>query len=597
MRTCECQPLEGRRLFSAADIVLPSPEFLEPTDVQAILAQAASRARPGQVAAVVDREGAVLGVIARAGGNASETATIADLAVQRARTAAAFQSAQNAFTTRTARFIIQNHFPEPVRQTPGGPLYGVQFSSFPGSDVLLPELIGNTGAISADPGGVPLYVNGVAVGGIGVAGDGRDVSPNEELKETLIDLRGDYGERSIRRVFRGNEERDFDEAVAIAGAKGYAAPKAIRATRVFIDGLRFPFTRSGAAGRGPGQTFDQITNAGAAALVAVPAAGKADPAIIAGTPRLTNGEVAGVTGLYRNRGAAGATAPQEAARTPINETLSSTDASLGDVGDPDSTAAVTLSAADVETIISNAVQQSFITRAGIREPDGVRAQVHVVVVDRDGDVLSIFRMADATNFSYDVAVQKARTAAFFSDDTHAISTRALGFVSQKFFPIGIDGGVRGPLFTLQDKVNIVRNGDGTLTPNLPNLADTALPNGITIFPGGLPLYKNGVLVGGIGISGDGVDQDDLIAFGGTAGFRPPNNIRSDQLDDTQLTNLFTARATQLAIDAGLSVGPAPANDPDALRRFDPDTARQRLAAGLPRLQLPYVKFPRNFEES
>jgi len=36
-------------------------------------------------------------------------------------------------------------------------------------------------------------------------------------------------------------------------------------------------------------------------------------------------------------------------------------------------------------------------------------------------------------------------------------------------------------------------------------------NGFTIFPGGIPLYKNGILVGAIGVSGDGVDQDDYIA--------------------------------------------------------------------------------------
>jgi uncharacterized protein GlcG (DUF336 family) len=35
-----------------------------------------------------------------------------------------------------------------------------------------------------------------------------------------------------------------------------------------------------------------------------------------------------------------------------------------------------------------------------------------------------------------------------------------------------------------------------------------------IFPGSVPLYKNGVLVGGIGVSGDGVDQDDLVSYMG-----------------------------------------------------------------------------------
>ena len=55
-------------------------------------------------------------------------------------------------------------------------------------------------------------------------------------------------------------------------------------------------------------------------------------------------------------------------------------------------------------------------------------------------------MNDGTNFSYDVAVQKARTAAFFSDDTHAFSTRAIGFMAQKNFPPGLSSQAAGRCF-------------------------------------------------------------------------------------------------------------------------------------------------------
>jgi Haem-degrading len=55
-----------------------------------------------------------------------------------------------------------------------------------------------------------------------------------------------------------------------------------------------------------------------------------------------------------------------------------------------------------------------------------------------------------------------------------------------------------------------------------------LPNGITIFPGGFPLYRNGVLVGAIGISGDGVDQDDIVGASATHDFLAPMSIRSDE---------------------------------------------------------------------
>jgi hypothetical protein len=38
-----------------------------------------------------------------------------------------------------------------------------------------------------------------------------------------------------------------------------------------------------------------------------------------------------------------------------------------------------------------------------------------------------------------------------------------------------------------------------------------------------------VLIGAIGVSGDGVDQDDLIAASGTVNFLAPNAIRSDRI--------------------------------------------------------------------
>jgi len=58
--------------------------------------------------------------------------------------------------------------------------------------------------------------------------------------------------------------------------------------------------------------------------------------------------------------------------------------------------------------------------------------------------------------------------------------------------------------------------------------DQTLPNGITIFPGAFPLYRNGVLVGAIGVSGDGVDQDDLAGAAGCHDFLAPFGIRSDE---------------------------------------------------------------------
>ena len=52
---------------------------------------------------------------------------------------------------------------------------------------------------------------------------------------------------------------------------------------------------------------------------------------------------------------------------------------------------------------------------------------------------------------------------------------------------------------------------------------------MVFFPGSEPLYINGVLVGGLGVSGDGVDQDDYVTAGGAAGFEAPADIRADQI--------------------------------------------------------------------
>src|ERR1051325_5338903 len=85
---------------------------LTPADVQRVINQAVTRATqisPNSVIAVTDREGFVLAVWVVRGGAATQ-AEIAT-AVSKAGTAAFLSSNQNAFTSRTAGFIIQQHFP------------------------------------------------------------------------------------------------------------------------------------------------------------------------------------------------------------------------------------------------------------------------------------------------------------------------------------------------------------------------------------------------------------------------------------------------------------------------------------------------------
>ena len=172
-------------------------------------------------------------------------------------------------------------------------------------------------------------------------------------------------------------------------------------------------------------------------------------------------------------------------------------------------------------------------------PAGKAAQTFITVVNNPAlpntapAILGTIRTPGATLFSWDVAAQKARTAVFFSNDTRAFSSRTVGFLGQQFYPPGIANTAPGPFYKLQEQFSLlpagVRNplNHAVLTSALA-VPNPNLPNGITIFPGGFPLYRNGVMIGAIGVSGDGIDQDDIIAAAGTVGFVAPAGIRADR---------------------------------------------------------------------
>lgn len=252
-----------------------------------------------------------------------------------------------------------------------------------------------------------------------------------------------------------------------------------------------------------------------------------------------------------------------------------------------------LTSVDVMTILQQGHDLNRTLRAAIRKDRPQMSQVTVSVVDVDGNLLGTFRSADAPVFGYDVSVQKARTAALFSrddagallsaaegggfasfvanaaeigvmlDGTVAMSDRTGGFLSRPFLPDGIPGTMPGP-FSAQapDEFSIFNTGLQVelLTTNLVafltafdgfgdeglalqafedgvigggGVTDISLPaqNGTQIFPGSVPLYKNGVLVGAVGVSGDGIEQDDFIAFTAATGYQEfgPDVRRADDV--------------------------------------------------------------------
>ena len=197
-------------------------------------------------------------------------------------------------------------------------------------------------------------------------------------------------------------------------------------------------------------------------------------------------------------------------------------------------AGTALTAADVTTIVQNAIDTAQRTRAQIRLPVGTRASMVISVADLDGSVLGVYRMPDSTIFSIDVAVTKARNVVYFSGPNRdprdlpgvpantAVTNRTIGFGAQIYFPSGIWNTQPGPFYQMYLDALAAPCTQGYQPP-------TANQSGIVFFPGSAPLYRDGKLVGGLGVSGDGVEQDDYVTAGGARGFEAPASIRADQV--------------------------------------------------------------------
>jgi uncharacterized protein GlcG (DUF336 family) len=502
-----------------------SAERLTKDEVEQIVAQAAteaSRVNRRAVISVVDREGFVLAVWDMRNSAFKPADGVIAAAVSRAGTAAFLSSDENAFSSRTAGYIVQQHFPVGVRNTPNGPLVGVGFSNLFYSDVnrfkAIPpgfdpfSLAPSKGApgdphtklisggvrglavpltsLNDSPGGVPLYKGGHLVGGVGVTGDG---SPTD-LSSAAAILSG-FTQRTVTTGFKAG--RDTDEDVALAGQTDFRPRDEILASNVLIAGIRIPYVHP------KPEDIEDVHDAPPLGTIGRAVAGF-EPK---GSPEPFPYPVARLGGI------------EGEIRQPIR-------------GDPLPGKIIgkasRLSAAEVKDILSFAAERCAKTRAGIRLPIGTIAKTFITVVNNPHKngvapvVLGTFRVGEATMFSWDVAVQKARTAVFFSNTQLAQSTRTVGFLAQRYFPPGLDGRPYGPYFGFQEAVTLKQRPRTGGFPGNPNL-----PNGITIFPGGFPLYRDGVLVGAIGISGDGVDQDDIIGASGCADFLPKPRIRAD----------------------------------------------------------------------
>ena len=116
----------------------------------------------------------------------------------------------------------------------------------------------------------------------------------------------------------------------------------------------------------------------------------------------------------------------------------------------------------------------------------------------------------------------------------AVTARTLSFGGQPLFPPGIDLPTargrrrlqRGPWFDLYvyDSKHPCTEGPG---PSRGGNRNYLNQSGIVWFAGSVPLYRGDRVIGGLGVSGDGVEQDDYVSQLGSEGFHPPDALRVD----------------------------------------------------------------------
>lgn len=478
---------------SAAPVSLPSPAAVQPlqvSDVQNIVQAAVNSVNVDMVVAVVDRAGFVLGVFrtqnapATATGNFRQTQDANDLAVALARTGAFFSNDQAPLSSRTVRFISGIHFPPGVANQPTADLYGIENTNRGCT------LVNDPNFTSKIPPSLTLG-GGFGLGVITGKADTNDSNPAAVnpggvpifYKNVVL---GGIG------VVTSAIDTNVAEFAAFSGSTTARTaptdtfgPTPAGPGVVFIGGIALPFVNQ----------------------TSLPASFSAGP-------------VAG-TGSFL-------VAPTNSQGQPPE----------GDLITPAAGPIGGLSATEVTQILDNAEATANATRAAIRLPIGSRTRMAIAVADLDGTVIGLRRMADSTVFSIDVAVTKARNMVYFNSASRtaadlngvpmgtAVTNRTIGFGAQPLYPPGIDGSGSGPFFNLY-----ATDLASPCTQGFQAGAANSNKSGIVFFPGSTGLYRNGTLVGGLGVSGDGVDEDDYVTNGGAAGFEAPAAIRADQVMD------------------------------------------------------------------
>jgi uncharacterized protein GlcG (DUF336 family) len=480
-------------------------ETLTACEVRQIVQTAAQAVDAATVIAVTDRQGDILAVFRKTGapatavGNFGEmcgevckppacpaTVDANELAVALARTASFFSNDTAPLSSRTVRFISGIHFPPGIAFTPNAALYGIENTNrgCPLNVTFLPDK-------KIPPASL---ING-QIPGLGIITGKADLCDSDPMAVNPGGVPLFKQGQVVGGVGVAGASADVAEYSAYAGAT-CSVPVCGATCTVPVCKIQF-----GPAPAAPGVV---VIN------------GIALPFVIQTTlPAGNNPGTSDGTFVVGPSDSPGPVPDRDLIQT-----------SAGPRGG--------LSQEDVQSILDNVEATAKQTRAAIRLPLGSKTRMVIAVADLNGTIIGLRRMMDATVFSIDVAVAKARNVVYFSSQQRlasdlpevpigtAVTNRTISFGAQPLYPPGINGSQSGPFFQLYMMDTAKPCTQGFQPPN-------ANQNGIVFFPGSEPLYKNGLLAGGLGVSGDGVDQDDYVTAGGAVGFEAPTSIRADQI--------------------------------------------------------------------
>lgn len=479
-------------------------QSLSTSEVEAI-ARTAARALADLTltVAIVDRAGRPLTVFRKPSADPDAD----DRALAVARTAAFFSNNQAPLSSRTVRFISGVHFPPGVTNARSGPLYGIE-SSNRGCDL---NVQFNEGKCLPRPRrlGASICASGVT------SGCGEGILTGKQLPDDAQPGSVEAGGVPLYRVILSGGRVTAGTVVGAIGVVG----RQLDPSHVEYAAAQGAFAAIG-TGIAP-VPFFPIPFPGAVYLegVRLPFLGPSLRLVLEGGLPV---------GVHLNDVAGG-----QADGTFVFGPESGGCAANGDLAGPH--AGALLTEAEVLGVVTRAVATAKRTRAQIRLPLDRYARLVIAVTDIDGSILALHRMPDATVFSVDVAVAKARNVVYFTGTGidgrtpagTAVTNRTIGAGAQPFYPSGIDSSAfdprRGPWFDtlfLHDLAHPCSQGPQAADPN---------QNGVVFFAGSTPLYRDGRLVGGLGVSGDGLEQDDYVAWHAAGELRPPPAMHADRV--------------------------------------------------------------------